>query len=255
MTTGRTLKRWSRVYVDGVDLSGFASEIGPLETSFDEVELLALADGVRGVLPNTPNISVGTLNAVYDNTATSGLQAVMGGAGVTRDVLVALGIQAAPAEGDPCFMGVWNQLGFQMVPGGAVTATIPFGMWDIAASPDYHKAWGTLLHESSAETGANTGTGVDSGASSTAGGWMMYHIQSVTGTGTVTLKVQNSTEAVDGSFADITDATSGAIAHTAVPASGIVQLGTTADILQFLRWQLVFDTITAATFVLGFVRG
>ncbi len=250
MSTGRTLKRWARVYCDGVDLSGFCSEIGPLETTFDEAELLAVSDGVRGVLPNTPNISIGTLNAVYDNTATSGLQAVMGGAGVTRDVLVALGIRAAPAEGDPCFMGVWNQLGFTMVPGVAVTATIPIGMWDINAGPDYSKAWGTFLHTNDAATGLNTGTGVDGGAATAAGGWMMYHITAVAGTGTVAIKVQDSTEAVNGSFGDITDATSGAIAHTAVPASGIIQLGTTAAIKQFLCTQFLFVARTASVTII-----
>jgi hypothetical protein len=245
-----------RCYIDGRDLSGFTSEIGPLETSFDEAELLAVQDSVRGVLPNHPHISIGTLNACYDNTATSGLQAVMGGAGVSRDVLVALGIRAAPAEGDPAFMGAWNQLGFQMVPGGAVTATIPFGMWDVASDPNYAKAWGTLLHENTEETAANTSTGVDDkGASSSAGGFLMYQILSVTGTGTVTISVDEADTNENASFAALTDATSGAIAHTAIPCSGIVQLGSTATVKRFIRWQMALNTLTAATFVLGFVRG
>lgn len=256
MATGRTLKRWARVYVDGYDLSGFTSEIGPLETSFDESELLAVQDSVRGVLPNHPTIKVGTLNAVYDNTATSGLQAVMGGAGVSRDVLVALGIRAAPAEGDPAFMGAWNQMGFQMVPGGAVTATIPFGESDVASSLDYSKAWGTLLHENTEETGANTAVGVDDrGASSSVGGFLVYHILSVTGTGTVTISIDEADTNENASFAALSGATSGAIAHTAVPASGVIQLATNAAVKRYIRWQMALDTITAATFVLGFVRG
>lgn len=256
MTSGRTLKRFARVYADGYDLSGFTSEIGPLVTTFDEAEAVTLMDAVKGVLPNTPEISVGVLNACFDNTAVVGLHAAMSGAGVSRNVLVALGIQAAPVQGNPAFMGAWQQLGYQAVPGGATTITIPFGEWDISKSPFYSKAWGTLLHANGAETGVNAAAGVDdNGASSSKGGFMVYHILSVIGTGTVTITVQEASINTDANFALLTGATSGAIAHTAVPASGLVQLGVTAAVKRYLRWQITLSTITSATFVLGFVRG
>lgn len=257
MTTGRTLKRWTRVYIDGYDMSGYTREIGPLAWVYDEVEQVALSDSVRGVLPDHPEISIGTLNGLFDNTATSGIHAVLGSAGSSRDVLVALGIQAAPAEGDHAFIGAYNQLAYQVSPsGGDVALTVPFGKISPAKALLYEQPWGILLHENSAETGVNSATGVDdAGAASSAGGYLMYHILAVEGTGNITIKIEEADTNTDLSFGDLTDATSGAIADTAVPCSGIVQLGKTAAVKRYLRWQIVLDGITSCTFVLGFVRG
>jgi hypothetical protein len=254
---GRTLKRWARMYVDGYDMSGYTREIGPLAWTYDEVEQVALMDAVRGALPDHPEISIGTLNGIFDNTAISGIHAVLGSAGVSRDVLVALGIQAAPAEGDPVFIGAYNQLAYQVAPsGGDVALTVPFGKTSPAEALLYEQPWGVLLHENSAEADVNAATGIDdAGASSSAGGYLMYHILDVEGTGDVTIKIEEADTNTDISFGDLTDATSGEIAHTAIPCSGIVQLGKTADIKQYLRWQIVLDGITSCTFVLGFVRG
>jgi len=36
MTTGRTVLKYTRVYVSGYDLSGYARNIGPLDTMFAE---------------------------------------------------------------------------------------------------------------------------------------------------------------------------------------------------------------------------
>jgi len=257
LTTGRTLKRWVRMYVDGYDMSGYTREIGPLAWTYDEVEQVALMDSVRGALPDHPEISIGTLNGIFDNTATSGIHAVLGSAGVSRDVLVALGIQAAPAKGDPVFIGAYNQLAYQVAPsGGDVALTVPFGKTSPAEALLYEQPWGVLLHENAEETGANTGTGIDLTTVSTAmGGYFMYHILSVTGTGTVTLSVEDAATNLNASFAALDGATTAAIAHTSVPCSGIIQIDKTDTVRRYVRWQMALDTITACTFVIGFVRG
>lgn len=254
MTTGRTLKRWTRVYIDGRDMSGYTREIGPLSVVYDEVEQLALSDGVRGALPNQPDISIGTLNGLFDNTATSGIHAALSSAGVSRDVMVAVGIQAAPAEGDPVFMGAFNHNGYQIAPaGGDIALTVPFGKTSPAESMTYEQAWGRLLHASSAATAANTAAGVDDSTSSALGGWMMYQISAVAGTGTVAISVDESTNNTD--FTALDSAASGDIAHTAVPCAGIVKLSKTAEIQRYLRWQMSLTGITSCTFALAFVRG
>lgn len=257
MTTGRTLKRWSRVYIDGFDVSGNTREIGPLSWAYPEVDLVALQDPVKGSLPDTAEIGIGTLNGLFDNTATYGIHSALKTVGVSRDVLIAVGIQAVPAKGDPCFMGAFNQLGYGIAPsGGELALTIPFGKTSPAEGMLYDQPWGLLLHEKAEETGANTGTGVDfTTASTTKGGYFIYHILSATGTGTVTLSVDDAATNLNASFAALDGATTAAIAHTAVPCSGIIQVDKTDTVRRYLRWQMSLDTITACTFVLGFVRG
>jgi len=256
MATGRTLKRWARVYIDGYDMSGYTREIGPLGVTYDEVEQLALSDGVKGALPNHPEISIGTLNGLFDNTATSGIHAVLGSAGVSRDVLIAMGIRAVPAAGDPVFMGAFNHNGYQIAPsGGDIALTVPFGKTSPAEAMLYEKPWGVLLHASGEEEGANSAAGIDDyGDATAAGGFMMCHILDVTGEGTVTITVEEADTNTDESFDTLTSATTGAIAHGSVPYSCIIQLGKTAAVKRYLRWQMALDTITAATFVLGFMR-
>jgi hypothetical protein len=258
MATGRTLQRWARVYIDGYDMSGYTRDIGPLGWMYDEVEQLSLLDGVKGALPNHPELSIGTLNGLFDNTATSGIHAALSSAGVSRDVLIALGIRANPAAGDPAFMGAFNHNAYQIAPSGNdIALTVPFGKISPAEGMLYEKPWGTLLHANSEATAANTAAGVDDdrrAASTSLGGYLVYQILGVTGTGTVTISIDDNTTNTAGTFGALSGATSGAIAHTAVPCSGIVQLGNTATVKRYLRWQMALDTITACTFVLGFVR-
>ena len=109
MATGRTLDRWKRVYVDGYDFSGQARKVGPLEITRDAADLTAIADPVRGYLPNFSHVNVGAINSVFDNTATTGIHNRLVSAGVMRTVSVAQGIRAAPAQGDPVFAGQFTQ--------------------------------------------------------------------------------------------------------------------------------------------------
>ncbi len=154
-------------------------------------------------------------------------------------------------------MGVFEQLGFQAAEQDrAMIATIPFGDWDVQSLISYHNPWGSLVHALAAETAVNSAIGYDDGAGgqTTKGGWMMYQITAVEGTGNVTTKIQDAATNTNPSFADLSGATSGAIANTAVPASGVVALAITATVRQFLRWQIVLSGITSVTFALAFVR-
>jgi hypothetical protein len=255
MATGRTLKRWSRIYIDGFDMSGYTRELGPLAWTYPEIDQTAILDGVKGVLTDAPEISPGTLNGIFNNTATSGIHAALSTAGVARDTLVAIGIQAEPAAGDPVFMGSFAHTGYIAAPsGGDIVLTCPFGKVNVAEGMNYEQPWGVLLHASAAKTGANTGAGVDLTTVSTAkGGYLMYQILAVAGTGTATISIDDS--ANNSTWLALSGATSGAIAHTAAPCAGIIQLGTTATVRRYVRWQLALDGITSCTFVLGFVRG
>jgi hypothetical protein len=251
-----------RVYVDGFDMSGYSRSIGPLQTKFAVTLDAALSDAVMNVQAGLGNVDMacGTLNGFYDNTATSGMHAVMGaGNGTVRDVMIPIGIRADPAMTDPVFCIRPVQVDYMTnlaADGQTTTVTVGFNGWDTNQVLWYRRAWGSLAHAKGAETAVNSAVGYDdspAGAQTTKGGWMMYHL--FTSDGTVTLKMQDNSVNVDGSFADLSGATSGSIDGSSSPKHGIVQLATTATVRQYLRWQLVKGTCTTATFALAFMRG
>ena len=249
----RTHQKHVRVYVDGVDLSGYSRSVGPLSWVFGAEPDAAFTDGCKNIVMGQGDIQAGTLNAFLDND-TAGANALLKSGNGTRNLLVAIGANAAPAAGNPVFAWKFEQSAFTSEQGtGFVTATIPFGGASYASTLTYKKPWGVLLHASGAETAVNSSTGVDdNGGSSALGGVFVYHLLS--SNGTVTLKAQDAATNADGSFADITGATSGSIDATSSPQHGMIALGTTATVRRYLRWQLVFGTATTATFVTAFIR-
>lgn len=243
------------MYAGGYDLSGFNRSIGPIGIEVEEADLTTWTDLVKGYLKNQAKAGIGTLNSVFENTPTTGLHAVMGTAGIRRDILVAIGIQAAPAAGDLAFIGQFAHAGYQATnDGGALTVTCPFEGWDATAPLSIAPNWGILLHPNTAETAVNTAVGFDNptGGATALGGLFMY--QALAGNGTATLKVQDAATNTNPSFADLTGATSGSI-DCATKQSGLIALGVGATVRQFLRWQIVLGTATTVTFVIGFARG
>lgn len=258
MATGRTVLKHSRIYVDGYNLSGYARQFGPLSQEYETAEDAALTDPVKGAWCGQGTISPGTINAYLEtNVGVTAMHDTLATAGVNRVLLAAIGIRAAPAMGDPVFCGQFVNSGYQYEGSPNVYVNMPFGKTaGVAANMRYSKPWGVLLHAEASENAVNAAIGIDdNGAASAFGGFMVYQLLSVTGAGTVTLKVQDAAVNANGSFADLVGATSGAIANTAAPTAGVVAIGTTATVRQFLRWQLVFGGgSTAATFLLAFVR-
>ena len=256
MATGRTKQKYWRIYVDGYDLSGYSRSIGPLEIAYDEADLTAyMSDTVKGYLPNHPQANCGTLNAVFDDTATTGLHALMATAGTERNVLIPIGIRAAPVDGDPCFGGQFLDTAYQVAEdGGAVTVSIPFAGWAAdATTRDYPLLWGTLLHASAARTnveGVNAGDGFDNptAAATAKGGFFLYQVLASNAAGvTATLSVDDGTSAAEIDMDPLAGATTGSIVCVA-GVHGIV-VPTTLTIRRFLRWQIVFGTATSVTWV------
>lgn len=257
MATGRTLQKHFRVYGNGYDLSGFARSVGPFGLTYDEADLTVWTDSVKGYLRGQPQSDLGTFNAVFDNTATTGIHALMGTAGTIRNMLIAMGIRGAPAAGDPCFGGQFDQSAYQTADdGGALTVTIPFaGVNSAATTLIYPAMFGQIVHANGAETAANTGAGIDNytGGATTTGGYMLYHVlASSNASHTATISIDDS--ANNSTFAALSGATTGSITVTA-GVSGVVALGNTATVRQYLRWQLALGTATSVTFISAFIRG
>jgi hypothetical protein len=253
---GRTVSKHLRVYISGYDFSGYARTIGPLDTSFEEADLTTWADAIMGFLPNHAKLGVGTFNGVLDNTAASGLHIIESATQGTKQIVtVAIGDRAAPVQGVPCFTYQPNQMGYQATEsGGAMTVNIPFGDSAVdGATLQYPRGWGVLLEPgTTARTGVNAAIGIDELAATAFGGFFVYHILAGDA-GTVTLKVQDAATNLDGSFADLSGATSGSVAASA-GVSGIVALSRTATVRQYLRWQLAFGTAATVRWVGAFVR-
>ncbi len=252
MATGRTVSKFTRVYVSGYDLSGYSRSIGPLSWTFDEADGTTMGDTVKGAMPNHPMINIGTLNAVLDNTAARSHD-VIGTTQAKRVVMVPIGIRAEPAQGDPVFAGEFMQKDFYHETGdGIVTISAPFTGWAVDGSTLlYDKPWGWLLHAKGAETAVNAAVGIDDyGAATARGGFMCYQLFS--SNGTINIKAQDAATNTDGSFADL--AASGLITAAVTPAAALVALGNTATVRRYLRWQITLGTATTATFATSFVR-
>jgi hypothetical protein len=65
----RTHNKHVRVYVNGVDRSGYSKQIGPLGWVFGAEPDTAMTDGAMNILIGQADIQAGTLNAFLDNDA------------------------------------------------------------------------------------------------------------------------------------------------------------------------------------------
>lgn len=249
----RSLLQNCRFYADGYDLSGNTRSFGPLDVSFETSDISGLTWAAKGSLLGKPAMTIGTLNGIFD-TATGEDLHTFAQTIASRNVLALIGGVSAPALGCPAFAGKFNQTGYPVEFGDVmITASIPFGAQPITGLTNYQNPWGVCLHPSGSETGANSSAGVDNAAATTAGGYMAYQILSITGTGSATITVQDSAD--NNTWLALSGATTGAVANTSAPTSGIVQLATTATVRRYLRWQLSLTGATACTFVLAFIRG
>lgn len=249
----RTHAQHVRVYADGVDLSGYARSVGSLNWTFGAEPDAAFSDEVKNIVLGQGDIQAGPINAFLDND-TAGLFALASSANGTRNVMIAIGVNAAPAAGNPIFAWKFEQVDYSVEQGsGFVGVNVPLGAASYASTLTYKKPWGVLVHPSGAETAANTATGIDdNGAASSLGGIFIYHL--FTSNGTVTLSLDDAATNTNPSFAALSGATSGSITAASAPKSGMVALSTSATIRRYVRWQLAFGTATTATFALGLIR-
>jgi hypothetical protein len=252
----RTHSKHVRIYANGVDISGYSRNVGILSWEFAAQPDAAYTDECQNIIPGHANIQAGPINAFLDNDA-AGLFNLMSAGGQAIDLMIALGVNAAPAVNDDIFAWRFGEAAYVAADGGGfVNANLGLTPAYCTAPNQYKNPWGRLLHVKGAETAVNSGNGVStSGGTTNLGGVFFYHV--FTSNGTVTVKLQHST-VVDGDgdpYADLTGATSGLLATAAsVPKYGMVGLAATEEVERYLRWQVVFGTATTVTFVVGFNR-
>ena len=250
----RTHSKHVRIFINGVDLSGYSRNVGELSWEFAAQPAAAYTDECSNIVPGIANIQAGPINAFLD-ADTAGLFNLMSAGGLVSDVMIPIGINAAPAAGNPVFAWEFAEAAYMAEGGGAfVNANVSLSPSYCLASLTYNKPWGYLLHAKGAETAVNAGAGIDDyGAATALGGVFCYQL--FTSNGTITLKAQDASINSDANFADLTGATSGVLASAAVtPKYGMVALTATQAVKRYLRWQIVLGTATTATFALSFIR-
>lgn len=261
MARGRSATVYERLYINGYNLNAYVMDAGERGVEHDQANTFCWADLVTGTLLGKHKYTFGPVNGVFDNTVTTGLHVLADGWKKTQVNLTHVrGVRAAPAIGDDVFcapMVVKDYKGTNA--DNLVTARLDFEspQANTSMALTYSQPFGQLLHAWSNEVAVNAAhTNADGYAASTAGGWMMYHIYSISGGGgTVTISIDESDTGV-GAWGALAGATSGAIAAAAAPTSGYVQLGTTAAVKRYLRWQIAFGApANGCTFLLSFMRG
>lgn len=106
--TGRTVSKWTAFLVDdsaGTLRSIAVDSINGVGLTYDEVDLTAFFDAVKGVLPNHPDCVI-DIEGPFDTTASTGSHTVLSGiaGGVTPLSLdVQIGIRHAWESGEPQF--------------------------------------------------------------------------------------------------------------------------------------------------------
>jgi len=256
MARGRSVTKYERLYIDGYDMSGYTLETGERGVDYELGESFCFSDAINGVLAGRPTVMFGPVNGVFDNTATSGIHVLANAAqGVRRNLMHSRGVLAVPTIGDDAFCAPMIQTNYKATQIDNTSACNITFSHDNTSELNYDEFFGALLHPLGAETDVNTAdTNADGGAQSTAGGWLQYQIYSITGSGTVTISVDDSADA--SSWSALATATTAAIATASAPIAGFIQMATNATVRQYLRWQIAFGgSATACTFALAFMRG
>jgi hypothetical protein len=190
-------------------------------------------------------------NGVLQATIDSGMElSAIQTAGVQRDIMIPIGIRAAPAAGDPCYCCKATHSGFTvMEDGGAMMVNATFGSWDASDTVIYPIPWGQIIVAKSTITVTTTSAAV-LGTSCT-GGYMMYQVFSGS-SGRWTIKLQDSVD--DNVYADIEGLTV-MIADASSPTAGIVQTtATTNTVDNYIKCVMTEDSAGTIILAVALVR-
>jgi len=248
---GRTVNKWLKVYVSGYDITGYARSAGPLLWEFDEADLTTLGDSVKGYLPNMCQLGLGTLNSVLDSTTDTGMIDALAKPG-PRGVMIAVGDRAAPALGNPVYMGYFDQAAFVAnEDAGAMTLSLPMDNV-YSDGTAFAVPWGVLLHPMGAETSSTDGgtaVGIHNNLAATTDGVIMaYQCTGTDSNSSYILKLQDSPDNV--TYSDIT----GATVTVTERAGGIIETARPLAIGQYVRWCLA-NVDSSVTFACAYARG
>jgi hypothetical protein len=254
----RTHPKYQRIYINGYDLSGYTRSLGNMGVKFDEGIDAALTDAVKNAILGRATIQAGPLNAFLapEATPTIGAHELLSAGHGTFNLMAVYGTPGGPNIGDPIIAAQMEEGEYTSSSGDGFSAVnVTFPNASAQGPKNYPSPWGVLVHAKATRTAVNAAVGtIDAGEDTTKGGIFVYQLFS--SNGTVTLSIDDSaTNLNDTAFAALSGATSGSINASVTPKSGMVQLGVTATVRRYLRWQIALGTATTCVFALGFIRG
>lgn len=222
-----------RFIADGVDLSGDTRQIGSFGTEYAESEVTGWSDGVVNVTLGQQMRELSGYQAVFNN----GVGGAYTELSALEEYIVSLpiGINAAPAVGNPAFMGSFEQISYDTTGTDAILLDVEFRK--SVTDADVDKCWGIVLANATSRSGTWNGTSVDNGASSANGLYAQLHVVDVFDTA-YTFKIQDSPD--DAAWADVITFT---IDGTSLTAEASSAAGT---VDRYLRFQGTAGTGTGA---------
>ena len=116
---GRTVSKFTRMYVDGYDLSGYSRSAPVMQWGFQPSRWMSIVDEAMGALPGQASIGLGTYNGILDNTD-GGMHSALKDSDTVRDVMIPIGDRAAPVAGNPCFCAQVTQNSYKAQPSGGM---------------------------------------------------------------------------------------------------------------------------------------
>ena len=190
MATGKTHSRHSRLYLDGIDLSGDSRQFGQVGVVYGEEDMTTWTDGVVNFQVKHGQAKLEGYQAVLNNTAAVGSLTELSD---QEEYILSLllGIRAAPAAGDPAFSLSLQQISMVMEGSGPLLLNVDFpGPGQDVAIPS--KAWGKLLYAKTTIAITTTSASIDFGAAQASGAHAYLQIFLAETVGTWALKVQDS---------------------------------------------------------------
>lgn len=187
MATGKTSAPYSRVYVDGYDLSpdSFAYSIA---TTFTEDDFSGLSSNIKETGADISDISA-NLKLWFDDALSGAYTRLRNGGGLSHMLTIAQGIGSLPAAGDPAHSGQMMQLDTQtdIAIGKAVGMSVKFGSATVG-TPGLATPFGVLLHPNAHETATANGVVIDNLAQSLNGAQGFLHVTVAGGVWVITIQ-------------------------------------------------------------------
>ena len=197
MTGKNKSLRWTRVLVGGYDISGDARTFNTLLNNWDEADLTGISNAVRNGLPGSARrTGAQGLQALLNDTASSGAHAILKSANHSDRLSVLFGGGAEPAAGDAAYLLRSIQLsdprGFDALAAVLTADFFPDASQFDASAED---PLGLVLHPATSLAATTNGASIDNGAATTKGAHANLHVLASSG-GTCAFTVEHSVNGI-----------------------------------------------------------
>jgi len=239
--------RWTRVYLDGYNISGVMRDIGNMTNSFGEAMMAGINESPRHfVSDQMRSVGVSGFKALMDDTALSGIHTLLVAATKTgHELSILFGNGAEPDELDPAYLMGGVALGDNASWDGATAVMSSDFLPDTLTTTG--RPWGVVLSDETSLGSTTNKTQHDNLALTTKGYQANLHV-TATSSGNFSLLIQHSTS---GAWAG-EEATLGAFA-----ASGSIvaseHISGTGTVNRYVRFRAV-KTGGSCTPVVTFAR-